>query len=235
MAKARQDGVHAPCLSCNHRGTTVTSLPYVTAPGNIERALKGIKAAATPERVSQDFVKTVLKIPGGSGDQMTSFLKKIGFTSPDGAPTDIYRKFRNASTSGRACADALRYGYGPLYRRNEYMHQLNDDELRGLIIEETGQEKDSNVVGLILATIKGIKKHASWADKEPDQQADKADSKSLPAAANLAENVVREKMGGLGLNLSYTINLNLPATSDVAVFNAIFKSLKEHLLRGGNE
>jgi hypothetical protein len=34
----------------------------------------------------------------------------------------------------------------------------------------------------------------------------------------------------VGVNLSYTINLNLPATSDQAVFNAIFKSLREHLL-----
>jgi hypothetical protein len=34
-----------------------------------------------------------------------------------------------------------------------------------------------------------------------------------------------------GLNLGYTINLHLPPTSDVAVFNAIFKSLREHLLR----
>ena len=32
------------------------------------------------------------------------------------------------------------------------------------------------------------------------------------------------------MNLSYTINLNLPATSDIAVFNAIFKSLKENVL-----
>ncbi len=36
---------------------------------------------------------------------------------------------------------------------------------------------------------------------------------------------------GDGLNLSYTINLHLPATSEVAVFNAIFKSLREHLLK----
>jgi hypothetical protein len=35
-----------------------------------------------------------------------------------------------------------------------------------------------------------------------------------------------------GLNLSYTINLNLPETSDVEVFNAIFRSLKDNLLRG---
>ena len=40
---------------------------------------------------------------------------------------------------------------------------------------------------------------------------------------------------GLGLNLSYTINLNLPATSDIAVFNAIFKSLKENLLKSTDE
>ena len=34
-----------------------------------------------------------------------------------------------------------------------------------------------------------------------------------------------------GLNIGYTINLHLPATSDIAVFNAIFKSLRENLLR----
>jgi hypothetical protein len=55
--------------------------PYVTSPGNIIKALNGIKNAAVPERVSQDFVKTILKIPGGSGAQITSFLKKLGFTA----------------------------------------------------------------------------------------------------------------------------------------------------------
>lgn len=33
------------------------------------------------------------------------------------------------------------------------------------------------------------------------------------------------------LRLSYTINLNLPATTEIEVFNAIFKSLRENLLR----
>jgi hypothetical protein len=52
----------------------IATLPYVTSPGNIEKALIAIKSAETPDRVTQDFVKTILKIPGGSGDQMTSFL-----------------------------------------------------------------------------------------------------------------------------------------------------------------
>jgi hypothetical protein len=38
----------------------------------------------------------------------------------------------------------------------------------------------------------------------------------------------KEVHGKLGL--SYTINLNLPATTEIEVFNAIFKSLREHLL-----
>jgi len=35
----------------------------------------------------------------------------------------------------------------------------------------------------------------------------------------------------LKFNLSYTINLNLPKTDDIAVFNAIFRALKENLLK----
>jgi len=66
------------------------------------RQLNGIKTAAVPDRVSQDFVKTILKIPGGSGDQMTAFLKKLGLANPDGSPNELYRKFRNPASSGAA-------------------------------------------------------------------------------------------------------------------------------------
>ena len=57
------------------KAAAMGTLPYITTPGNIVKALNGIKSAAVPDRVSQDFVKTILKIPSGSGDQMTSFLK----------------------------------------------------------------------------------------------------------------------------------------------------------------
>ena len=87
----------------------MAALPYVTAPGNVEKALKGVISAATPERITQDFVKTILKIPGGSGDQMTSFLKKIGFANKDGTPSTIYTRFRNESTRGAAAAEALKW------------------------------------------------------------------------------------------------------------------------------
>jgi len=45
------------------------------------------------------------------------------------------------------------------------------------------------------------------------------------------ESHILESGNGEGINLSYTINLHLPSTSEIEVFNAIFKSLKEHLLQ----
>jgi hypothetical protein len=207
----------------------MATLPYVTAPGNVEKALKGIKTAATPDAVSQDFVKTILGIKGGSGNQMTAYLKKIGFATADGTPTDLYKKFRNTGTEGWSAAQALRTGYAPLFTRNEYMYKLTDDELKGLIIEETGAEQDSSAVPLVLACIKHIKKLAKW-DGVPTEEANNRKGHESAHRAGAADRTPPDQ-SVVGLNLGYTINLNLPATSDPAVFNAIFRALKEHLLR----
>ena len=216
----------------------MAALPYVTASGNIERALKGIKSAATPPSISQDFVKTILKIPGGSGNQMTAYLRKIGFANSDGTPTDLYKAFRNSATEGKAAAEALRIGYKPLYVRNEYMHQLGDKELRGLVIEETGEGEDSNVVALVVSCIKAIKKFAKWSEEPVEEKGTKpiGSTVNLPNMEQIRPpQLPVQQPQQLRMNLGYTINLNLPATSDVAVFNAIFKSLKEHLLKESHE
>ncbi len=207
----------------------MSNLPYVTSPGNIDKVLTGIKQAAVPERVSQDFVKTILKIPGGSGDQMTSFVKKIGFANPDGTPSDLYKKFRNPSQSGPALASAIKAAYAPLYVRNEFMHELPDNALVGLIVEETGQPHDSNVVKLIFAAIKHLKLFADFKVHETTNITSKSERDPPPAPPQRHESPPPTQ--SFGLNLGYTINLNLPATSDPAVFDAIFRSLKEHLLR----
>lgn len=211
----------------------MANLPYVTATGNVKRALDAIAAAATPDSVSQNFVKTILKIPGGSGDQMTSFLKKIGLASTDGTPTNLYKKFRNQGTRGAAAAASLKIGYAPLYKRNEFLHELPDKDVKGLILEETGLATDSSVPGAILSCIKSIR---SYADFEQDLDADVVAEKTgghtelplpYPPKTDLGSKTERSSVG---LNIGYNINLNLPPTTDIAVFNAIFKSLKENLL-----
>lgn len=214
----------------------MANLPYVTSASSISKALKGIAQAATPPKVTQDFVKTVLQIRGGPGDQITAFLKKIGFANSDATPSELYIKFRNPTTSGAAAAKAFKIAYAPLYVRNEYTHNLNEADLRGLIVEETGLAHDSNVVVRTLATIKALREFCDFEanineanDAEPKEAAKQAVSTIQAQAPS------QPMKSDLGLNLSYTINLNLPATTDPAVFNAIFKSLKENLLGDGNE
>jgi hypothetical protein len=210
----------------------MASLPYVTAPGNIEKALSGIKTAAVPDRVSQDFVKTILQIRGGSGNQMTSFLKKIGFVNEDGTPTDLYKRFRNSASTGAAAAEALKIGYRPLYARNEYMHKLNEEQLRGLILEETGQGEDSSAIPLVSTAIKYLKKFADFTAPPPNPATQSETALTTATAPQSPLNPPAPNPGeSIGLNLSYTINLNLPPTPDIAVFNAIFKSLRENLLQ----
>ncbi|MER9364447.1 DUF5343 domain-containing protein [Mesorhizobium sp. M0518] len=199
-------------------------LPYLPSPGSITNAFEKLKSAATPERVTGDFVATKLQLKGGSGASMLSFLKKIGFVGKDGSPTDIYRRFRGGA-SKKAAADAIRFGYKALTDANEYFYDLSDKDLLALILQVTGASAESPVPKLTMYTLKNLKIFADF---------ETGDDSANEIAVNTAKMPLAEAGGsraaGLGLNLSYTINLNLPATSDQAVFNAIFKSLKEHLL-----
>jgi len=109
------------------------------------------------------------------------------------------------------------------------MHALNDSELRGLIVEETGQPHDSAPVKWILSCIRNLKNFANFAPA-PTAEApilvERIDGQAKPSTNSVQLNTAR----GIGLNLGYTINLNLPASTDPAVFDAIFRAIKEHLL-----
>jgi len=209
----------------------MASLPYLASPGSIKTALERIRKAATPDRVTTDFITTKLAIKGGTGFAILPYLKKIGFVGTDGTPTDLYKKFRNSATAGSAVADAIKIGYRELLQVNEYFYELDDQKLLDLIIQVTGAESDSSVAKLTLSTLKTLKTFADFDGVKAVEPADggKPVSPLVPADLNLTRPpaVTKERVG---LNLSYTINLNLPATSDQAVFNAIFRSLKEHLL-----
>ena len=145
-------------------------LPYLTTPGTLPNALDRLKAAATPPNVNADFIQTKLKIKGGAGRAIPPYLKKIGFVAGDRKPTSIYTRFRNSNskTSGTAAADALKHGYRLLYELNEYAHELNDKDLKGLIVQLTGLEEDARVVEFVRSTFNKLRSYANFQAKPGD-------------------------------------------------------------------
>lgn len=197
-------------------------LPYLASPGSLSTAFAKIKTAAVPPNVNNDFVATKLQIKGGTGRAIPPFLKKINFVASDGTPTKLYERFRNSSAaiSGDAVAQAIRHGYKPLYEVNEYAHDLNDKDLKGLIVQVTGLEQNDRTVELAHATFKKLKEFAQF-DVVVEEE----------AGAGTGEDENGRLRLDRRLAIGYTINLNLPASTNIEVFNAIFKSLRENLLR----
>ncbi len=200
-------------------------IPYVTAYGNITKVLEKIQTAATPPRFTQDFLATKLNLKGGSPKPVIPFLKRTGFLGSDGVPTELYKRFRNTSKRGKAAAEALRKGYISLYEVNEYIHDASNKDLKGVVVQVTGAAPKSVAVKSIIGSFKALKEFATFdGDESEEEYFEEPTGEQEPSGG---EQVVLKK----GLGLSYTINLNLPATSDIAVFDAIFKSLKENLLK----
>ena len=108
---------------------------------------------------------------------------------------------------------------------NEKANELSDESLKGLVVQSTGLERDSSIVRAIVGSFKSLKNLATFDHKPQAKPSEPLQEGLIPIKEAPQED------SGLGINLSYTINLNLPATSDVSVFNAIFKSLKENLLK----
>ena len=215
------------------RGNLVANLPYVAVTGTLETMLEKIREASVPDKFSQDFVSSKLAMKGGSARSIIPFIKKMGLVTTDGTPTDRYKEFRNPAKSGRAIAKAMKELYAPLFEMNVKAHTLDTPKLRGLVVEATGSEPNSASVQKTLSTFTALRAIAVFdrdtseelfGDEKPVRPAEPPPPSTYPVVRQGAP--VSE-----GINLSYTINLNLPATTDIEIFNAIFQSLKQHLLQ----
>ncbi|MFO0388239.1 MAG: DUF5343 domain-containing protein [Alphaproteobacteria bacterium] len=207
------------------------SLPFMNSTGLITTILNKIIEAQTPTKYSLDFQANKLGYGSGSAKPFIPLLKRIGFLSSDGTPTELYKKFRNPSSRSSAMCAAIKNGYAPLYAISEYAHDLDSKKLKDTVIQVTGQPNDSSTVKAIVGTFSALKAFANFDEiedisDEKESEVVKPTSKTLPAPSQH----IPEATAPRGMNLSYTINLNLPETKDPEVFDAIFTSLKTKLL-----
>ncbi len=214
---------------------TTKNLPYVANPGTLRTMLDKIRDSMLPERFNGDFVETKLKMKGGSAKAIMPFLKKMGFVSSDGIPTEFYKEFRNKTKSSFAIAKGIKHAYSDIFDQNEYAYEMSDKDLMGLIVQLTGGDEKSSALKYTLQTFKVLKEMANFEEKiDIETEIIPEKVKSIPTNEYFPQQVAQFPGPSVAreesVNLSYTINLNLPATTNIEIFNAIFKSLKEHLI-----
>jgi hypothetical protein len=206
--------------------------PYMNAYGNVTKILNKIKEAKTPDRFSQDYLDTVLGFSGGGARPFISLGKRIGLLNADGTPSDLYHRFRNPAQSEQAAAEMIKKGYPSLFRRNEYAHRLNKADLTGLLMEITGLDSTSPTLNSMVNTFEALKGFANF---ELEGLADGQGAREGTVMNGAAEQPAPSLPGGrsetaaLPIKFSHNIYINLPDTTDMNVFNAIFRSMKEHL------
>ena len=200
---------------------TVKTLPQI---------LEAIQRAQVPPRFTNQFLQA-LGFKSTNDRAFINVWKGLGFLDSSSKPTESYKEFRDKSIAKAILARQVRLAYKGLFEVDENAQSMNLEAVKGKLATLTG--KDETVVQKMAATFKALCKEADFAASQPKNQETDV---SRDAAAAAAEVVVESpalaqaNSQQSGLSFSHTLYINLPATRDIAVYDAIFKSIREHLL-----
>ena len=198
--------------------------PYVDAYGKIDEVFKKIVEASVPTKVTNDFIYTKLGLKSTSYRAMIPLLKRLGFIDDSNAPTAVYREYRDQKKSKVIMAQQIRITYKDLFATNEYAYKLKKEDIISKLNTVLGTPMDDKITPRVAATFLALCSLADFEGKVLESVETPEGGEKPVTAATTGEHAAK-------LGISYTINLNLPATTDIEVFNAIFKALKENLLK----
>jgi hypothetical protein len=199
---------------------------YVQVYGKLPEVFARLSEGQAPDKFTRQHLKD-LGFASSNFHAVIPLLKTLGFLTADGAPTARYHAYRDHSQSRAILGQALREAYGDLFTI-----KADPKPADKKLIE--GKFKSTHNVSERLAELMASTFYSLLA---------MSDVKPAPLKPVLAENpeevtqvntpTPKADVSSTPLHrpsLHYNIQIHLPATKDVEVFNAIFKSLREHLL-----
>ncbi|WP_155908406.1 DUF5343 domain-containing protein [Asticcacaulis sp. YBE204] len=202
-------------------------IPYVMAPGVLKKALELIIPAERPDKFSANYMETILKLTGGAARAVPPIFKKMQFIGSDGAPTILYSKFKTDGGRSQAAYDGLKNAFSELFRRNEYIYKADENAVKDVIVEITGLKKTDPIVRLMYGSFDAVRGFING-EISSSGELGKLDADT---ASDEEKAVSIRSTNSVEVGLSYQINIILPETENISVFNAIFKSLRDNLLR----
>lgn len=177
------------------------------------------------------FTNQLLKDIGYESSNHRPFipiLKSLGFLTADGTPTSRYHEYRNHSLSKKIMGKAIKEAYSDIFLIKSNPTTADKPLIEGKF--KSYHNTSDVVAGLMTKTFFSL---LELADLSPEETSALQEIKT-PNDSNPRPDVELNKQPKASslntLGLHYNIQVHLPATKDIEVYNSIFKSLKNHLL-----
>lgn len=200
---------------------------YLTSLKNVKAILQSIQRAQAPKRFTTRFLAS-LGFPNVNDRLIIGVLKSVGFLTAEGQPTKRYFEYLDSSQSKRMLAEGIREAYADLFQINRNANEMSASDVKNKLRTLSQGQVGDSVVDKMAATFKALTQQADFTatTTSPPTTRPKRDiDVTLPPPSK--EGTQRAALGGL----VYNIQIILPADRDQAVYDALFRSLKEHLLQ----
>jgi hypothetical protein len=203
---------------------------YLTTAKNLPDILSAIQQAQAPDRFTQSFLES-LEFKSSSDRLIIGVLKSLVFLDDNGTPTDRYYQFLDQSQGGSVLAEGIREAYADLFRVNKDAQKLDTQELINKFKTLSQGKLSASVLAKFALTFSALVKQADFSKNTPGGAVPK--DIPLPDPDVIDEPDLEKsplKNGKIDLGgMHYNIQLILPDTRDPKVFDALFRSLREHL------
>ncbi|MGJ0390533.1 DUF5343 domain-containing protein [Microbacterium sp. CGR1] len=210
------------------------SLPtaYLTSTKNTADILRAMQAAQAPDRFTIKFLEG-LGYAGSNDRAMVNVLKALGMLNESGIPTRRYHEYLDQTRSEVVLAQAIREAYSDLFKVNKNANTMTSTDVRNKMKTLSEGAYTDRVLTQMAATFAALVKMADFNTTSLDEeQSLVGDSAEDEVALDTPERRAPGR-GGNGRqaigDLVYNINIHLPESRDPAVYDALFKSLREHL------
>ena len=197
---------------------------YLYTTGDLPQMFGAIQKAQVPPKFTHGFL-LALGFKSTNDRAFINVLKGLGFLDSNSTPTKVYKDFRDPGRSKAVLAQQIRVAYQGLFAVDDNAQNLSLEAVKGKLATLTG--KDQTVIQKMAQTFKALCKEADFSQPMlPESE------KDLPVEEQVVESPALEQtpFRPQGLAFSHCVYINLPTTRDVAVYDAIFKSIREHLL-----
>ena len=203
---------------------------YLQTTKNLQNIINSLISAKAPERFTNKFLED-LGFKSSNDRLYIGVFKGLGLLDENGIPTQRYHQFLDQTETGKILAIGIQEAYEDLFALRKDAQVLSIDEIKGKLKTLTQGQKSDNIITLMANTFKALCDEADWTTKNSitDQEAPiKAETYITNANQSNNNDKTHDKISKM--NLHYNIQIHLPETSNMAVYDVIFQSLKKHLL-----